>query len=66
MKKGWQKQRLTAVTVKITDGSHNPPKGVAESDYLMLSSKNVFDDDLHYADPRYLDPMAQQRTVERG
>ncbi len=62
MKKGWQKQRLTSVTVKITDGSHNPPKGVAESDYLMLSSKNVFDDDLHYADPRYL--TAEQYQLE--
>ena len=28
---------------KITDGSHLPPKGVEKSDYLMLSSQNVFD-----------------------
>ena len=65
MKKGWQKQWLTAVTVKITDGSHNPPKGVAESDYLMLSSKNVFDDDLHYADPRYLTAEQYQQENKR-
>ena len=65
MKKGWQKQWLTAVTVKITDGSHNPPKGVAESDYLMLSSKNVFDDDLHYADPRYLTAEQYQQEDKR-
>jgi type I restriction enzyme S subunit len=49
MKNGWLKQRLVSLTVKITDGSHNPPKGVPKSDYLMLSSKNVFDDDLHYS-----------------
>lgn len=54
MKKGWQKYKLVAATEKVTDGSHNPPKGVPKSDYLMLSSKNVFDDDLHYAEPRYL------------
>lgn len=54
MKIGWPKQRLASLAVRITDGSHNPPKGVPRSDYLMLSSKNVFDDNLHYADPRYL------------
>ena len=54
MKVGWHKKQLAAVTKKITDGSHNPPKGVADSEYLMLSSKNVFDDDFHYEDPRYL------------
>lgn len=54
MNKGWQKHRLAALTVNITDGSHNPPKGVPNSDFLMLSSKNVFDDNLHYAEPRYL------------
>jgi type I restriction enzyme S subunit len=42
------------VCEKITDGSHNPPKGVQSSNYLMLSSKNVFDDNLHFEDPRYL------------
>lgn len=28
----------------ITDGSHDPPAGGEKSDYLMLSSKNIFDD----------------------
>jgi type I restriction enzyme, S subunit len=56
MKAGWHKMRLAALTKKITDGSHNPPKGIAESDYLMLSSKNVFNDNLHYEAPRYLSP----------
>ena len=50
----WHKKRLGSLALKITDGSHNPPKGGPESEYLMLSSKNVFDDDLHYAEPRYL------------
>lgn len=54
MKKPWTKQRLESLALRITDGSHNPPKGVLESEYLMLSSKNVFDDDLHYEEPRYL------------
>ena len=54
MRKDWQTQRLADVCEKITDGSHNPPKGVECSNYLMLSSKNVFDDNLHFEDPRYL------------
>jgi type I restriction enzyme, S subunit len=54
MKNGWETKRLADIADKITDGSHNPPKGVSHSDYLMLSSKNVFDDDFHYEAPRYL------------
>ena len=33
------KVKLGDVCDKITDGSHNPPKGIANSEYLMLSSK---------------------------
>ena len=38
----------------VTDGSHNPPKGVENSDYMMLSSKNVFDDEITFDEPRFL------------
>ena len=55
MKAGWRQHILADVAEKITDGSHNPPKGVSQSEYMMLSSKNVFDDCLHYSEPRYLD-----------
>ena len=46
--------RLGDVCFKITDGSHNPPQGVPASEYLMLSSKNIFDDVITFDDPRYL------------
>ena len=39
---------------KISDGSHNPPKGIENSKYLMISSKNVFKDHLDLVDVRYL------------
>lgn len=39
---------------KITDGSHNPPKGVDSSEYLMLSSKNIFNNSINFDNPRYL------------
>ena len=54
MNVGWNSFKLSELANKITDGSHNPPKGVEFSDYIMLSSKNVFDDEFHYESPRYL------------
>ena len=41
MKSGWKKHTLADVCVKITDGSHNPPKGGVVSDFPMLSSRNI-------------------------
>jgi type I restriction enzyme S subunit len=46
--------RLSEVTEMITDGSHNPPKGIEHSDYLMLSSRNVFNDSINLDKVRYL------------
>lgn len=40
--KNWKWCRLGEVSYKLTDGSHNPPKGQSiKTDYLMLSSKNI-------------------------
>ena len=38
----------------VTDGSHNPPQGIDSSEYIMLSSKNIFDDKVTFEEPRYL------------
>ena len=54
MKEGWTYKKLGDVTTKISDGSHNPPKGIDYSEYPMLSSKNVFFDCFNYDSPRYL------------
>lgn len=51
----WKTVKLGDVCKRITDGSHNPPKGVERSDYLMLSSKNVFDGLITFDKPRYLE-----------
>jgi hypothetical protein len=67
MTDGWQKKSLESVTTKITDGSHNPPRGVDKSNFLMLNSKNVFDDNLHYDAPRYLsEKNFGRKTKERA
>lgn len=49
-----QRVFLEDVCEKITDGSHNPPKQVEHSKYLMLSSKNVLDNIITFDKPRYL------------
>jgi type I restriction enzyme S subunit len=54
MMDGWEINKLKEVCTKITDGSHNPPKGLESSNYIMLSSKNVLNDIIHYQKPRYL------------
>ena len=46
--------RLGDICKKITDGSHNPPQGISHSEYLMLSSKNIYDDEITLDDPRFL------------
>jgi type I restriction enzyme S subunit len=52
--KDWEVKRLGDICEKITDGSHNLPKGIDYSEYLMLSSKNVFNDCIDGDSPRYL------------
>lgn len=54
MRKGWEIKRLGDVCLKITDGSHNPPKGIEISEYLMLSSRDIYDEQIHYNNPRFL------------
>lgn len=54
MKHDWIYNTISEVCTKITDGSHNPPKGIPMSEYLMISSQNVFDDKLDFTDVRYL------------
>jgi type I restriction enzyme S subunit len=52
--KGWPKKKLGEICSQITDGSHNPPKGLDYSEYPMLSSKNIFFGRYNYESPRYL------------
>lgn len=50
----WPVFRLGELCERITDGSHNPPSGIESSEYMMLSSKNIFDDDINFDNPRFL------------
>lgn len=50
----WPMRRLSEITTLITDGSHNPPKAVEFSDYLMLSSKDIRDGEILLNAPRYI------------
>ena len=46
--------KIKDICEAITDGSHNPPQGISSSKYMMLSSKNIFDDEITFEEPRYL------------
>lgn len=46
----WVHKKLGDICTSITDGSHNPPKGIEHSDYRMISSQNIFDDELRITD----------------
>ena len=49
----WPIKKLAYLCVKITDGSHNPPKGIEEG-FPMLSSRNVFNHGINFEGARFL------------
>lgn len=49
----WKWVKLENVSKKITDGSHNPPKGI-ENGVPMLSAKNIQNNSIDFSDVRYL------------
>jgi len=50
----WPIYKIGEICHKVTDGSHNPPKGIENSNYLMLSSKNIYNDEITFTNPRFL------------
>ena len=62
----FEKKKLGDVAIKITDGSHNPPKGVDErTEYVMLSSQNIIEDRINYNSARYLSREDFERENKR-
>lgn len=64
-KEGWEEKTLKELTNKISDGSHNPPTGLSYSEYRMLSSKNVRNDNFSFDNPRYLSEDDFQKENKR-
>lgn len=58
----WPISNLVELCTFITDGSHNPPKGVEHSEFYMLSSRDIQNGELTFEKPRYLN--AQDFAVE--
>jgi len=65
MSEQWTESTLEDVSIKITDGSHNPPKGVDFSDYRMLSSRNIFNDKINFDKIRYLTKDGYEKENRR-
>ena len=62
----FENKKLGDVAIKITDGSHNPPKGVDErTEYVMLSSQNIIEDRINYNSARYLSREDFERENKR-
>ena len=57
--------RIKDICSSVTDGSHNPPQGIINSDYMMLSSKNIFDDEITFEEPRFLSEEDFERENRR-
>lgn len=59
--------KLSEVTRKITDGSHNPPKASDEKNALpMLSSKNILANGIiTFDDARYISPTGFEKENKR-
>ena len=57
--------KIKDICNSVTDGSHNPPHGIEHSDYMMLSSKNIYDDEITFDEPRYLADGDFQREHKR-
>ena len=51
----WEVVNLGDVSLKVTDGSHNPPAGISQNEgFLMLSSKNINEGKIDTHGARYL------------
>ncbi len=46
--------KLGDICLKITDGSHNPPKATKDGEFMMLSSRNIQDDEISFDNIRLL------------
>ena len=57
--------KIKDICTSVTDGSHNPPQGIEKSEYMMLSSKNIFDDEITFDEPRFLSEKDFEREHKR-
>ena len=57
--------KIKDICTSVTDGSHNPPQGIEKSEYMMLSSKNIFDDEITFDEPRFLSQKDFEREHKR-
>ncbi len=57
--------KIKDICTFVTDGSHNPPQGIEKSEYMMLSSKNIFDDEIIFDEPRFLSQKDFEREHKR-
>lgn len=63
--KEWEEKNVGDVCIKVTDGSHNPPIKEGVCKFIMLSSRNIYDDGISFDNPRYLTEEGFQSENKR-
>jgi len=53
------------ISVLSKEGSHNPPSGIDNSKYMMLSSRNIIDGKINYDQARYLSKSDFEKEDKR-
>ena len=60
----WEMVKLNDVCNKVTDGSHNPPKGISNG-LMMISSKNIQNNKVDFDNPRFIDEESFNKENKR-
>lgn len=63
--KNWCEVDIKSVALKITDGSHNPPKKQA-SGFPMLSARNIQNNKINFDNIRYIDEISFKKEYARA
>ena len=68
--KGWEVKKLGEVC-DVRDGTHDSPKYVEQSDYILITSKNIVDGRIDYTNINYIkqedyDAINQRSKVDDG
>lgn len=68
--KGWEVKKLGEVC-DVRDGTHDSPKYVEKSDYILITSKNIVNGKIDYSNVNYItkedyDAINQRSNVDNG
>ncbi len=63
--KGWEVKKLGEVC-DVRDGTHDSPKYLVKSDYILITSKNIKEDGIDYSDANYISKEDYENINKRS